>query len=433
MAEIVAFSGIYYNSEKNSGRISELLCPNLNLLDEEEIKRLRENNNNIINGILPDNTENLKFQGAVHKIYGWLLRDVFLIDKAPSFYIREQRVIIGGIEYSRFGITGLIRVEEYGKNVKRCEKMVNKEVEKQFLLLKETQFNLEPIVCLYKDSSDEIIQKIKSHIDKEKVLFEYKDYNGYKNIIYKMDNKEFFKELESMFVDKPLYVIEGQDAYEAGVKYRNEMKKSKGDKYTGKEAFNYVRVELFNAFDRYLKLLPVNRVIKSLRKNPVDLIKSLTQKFKVAALNISDSNTEKLARKKIRKLLDDNLAKGILSYGLYFKAIPNKYFLLSSNYSEGLELSDVEFLEKNILRPIFLMNDADIENEIRYAFSDNKAYNYIKEKDYSVAFILNGFNIYKLLDYCDRGNLLPVYSTLLSPYTMKGVISYSHRYSKIST
>jgi len=431
MAEIVPFSGIYYNPEKSS-KIGDLICPSTDYLNEEWIIKLKENGNNFCNAIYSEGEGTGKYRSSIHKLYGWLLRDVLVEDKTPTLYIIEQNVMLTGVEYKRYGIIGLLRIDDYDGKIKKVEKTNEKYRDDKFSLIKETQFNLEPVIGLVNDSSNSLELLLTPKKDGTvKSLLNFSDMNGNLNIIYRIDVPDLRDEIIRYLSDKVLYIIDN-NRYEAALKYKNEAASMLKERISGKEPFNYVLVNLFNAYDKGMRINPVSRLIKGLKMKPADLIKELSQKYKLSAIPFSDQNTEKLAERKLRMILNDSLTSGGISYGILLKAIPGKYLILNMSMSLSKDMIDTEVLESMIFSPLLGIKDVKNDASVGYAYSDSDAYRSVSEGQFEAAFLTNEIKAAKLFDLADNGKLIPYNSISLYPRVMSGGMSFSYKYSKIS-
>ncbi len=430
MAEIVPFSGIYYNPDK-SNKINELVCPSTDFLNDERILKLRENGNNFCNAIYSEGEGVGKYKNAVHKLYGWLLRDILVVDNTPSLYINEQNVLLDGVEYKRFGVIGLLKIEDYDGKIKKQEKTIEKYRDDKYSLLKETQFNLEPVVCLIKDSSNSLISLINPKKDGAvKTVLNFSDIDGNLNIINRVEDINLKNDIIKYFSEKILYIIDDY-RYEAALKYKNDVAALLREKHTGKEPCNYVLVNIFNAYDKAMRIYPVNRLVKNFNTKPADFIKALTQKYKLSAVPFTDSNTEKLAAKKMRMVLNDSIIRGNICYGIYTRAMPDKFLILNMNIPVKEDVADSEVLESVIFGPLLGINESNNDAEVGYAYSDSEAFKAVKSGQFEAAFLTNGINAFKLLELADKGKWMPYNSISLYPKVMSGGMVFSYRYSKI--
>ena len=89
MAEIKAFRGMRYNTEK-AGEISQLCCPPYDIISEEQrIGYISENEYNIIRLELPKEGEN-PYQTAREILDMWRNRGVLVSEDKPAIYVYEE-------------------------------------------------------------------------------------------------------------------------------------------------------------------------------------------------------------------------------------------------------------------------------------------------------------------------------------------------------
>jgi uncharacterized protein (DUF1015 family) len=430
MAVIVPFSGIYYNPEK-SNKISELVCPSTDFLDDERVLKLKENGNNFCNAIYSEGDGAGKYKISIHKLYGWLLRDILVVDKIPSLYINEQNVTLNGVEYKRYGLIGLLKIEDYDGNIKKQEKTIEKFRDDKYNLIKETQFNLEPVTGLIKDGTNSLGALLSSGRDgKTTLLIKFSDTDGNLNTIYRIDEPGYRDEIIKYFTGKSLYIIDDY-RYEAALKYKKETASALKDRYTGKEPCNFVLVNIFNAYDKAMRFYPVNRLVRNIKVKPSDFIKSLSQKYKLSAIPFTDPNTEKQAEKKLRMILNDSFVRGNISYGIFMRALPDKHLILNMNMPVKEDVADSEILESVVFGPMLGINGPGYDTDVGYAYSDTEAFKAIRNGQYDAAFLTNGIDAFKLLELADRGKWMPYNSISIYPKVMSGSMSFSYRYSRL--
>jgi uncharacterized protein (DUF1015 family) len=441
MAEIIEFGAMHYNPAKVPN-LSRVVCPPYDMIDNELKNDLEEQDPyNFVSVILPEGDGDEKYRSAMHRMFGWLLRDVMVIDGEPGYYVYEQTFNFDGEQYTRHGIIGLLKLEEeYGNIIKPHEKTFNEFIEDRYALLNETQSSLESIFFLYKDQQNAIKQDIQGNTSGEALVFEVTDAEGTLHKLYRVKPDAAGK-IRAFFANQPVYIADGHHRYETARKYMSECKAELGPKYTGKEAFNYIMGVFFNVFDPGIKILPTHRLIKEMSASPVELLKNLGAQYKIAAMDFTDARMERAARIKIRKMLTQYKNTGQKAFGAVFKRIPNKFFLLilkdgvnvniGGSVSEDLKGLDVLMLEKTILEPYFKISSENEEKQIHYIRGDNKAFDLVKSGDYEVAFILNPVNPVNVVKIADNNEEMPHKSTDFYPKLLSGLVVYSFKYSKI--
>ena len=441
MAEIIEFGAMHYNPAKVPN-LSRVVCPPYDMIDDEMKKNLEEQDPyNYVSVILPDGDGDEKYRSAMHRMFGWLLRDIMVIDSDPGYYVYEQTFNFDGEQYTRHGVVGLLKLEEeYGATVKPHEKTFNEFIEDRYALLNETQSSLESIFFVYKDQQNAIKQDIESNAAGDAIVFEATDAEGTLHKLYRV-KPEAAAKIRAFFATQPVYIADGHHRYETARKYMTERKAELGPKYTGKEAFNYLMGVFFNVYDPGIKILPTHRLIKQMNFSPIDLLKNLGNQYKIAAMDFTDARMERAARIKMRKMLTQYKTAGKKAFGVVFKRIPNKFFLMilkddvnvniAGTVSEDLKSLDVMMLEKTILEPYFKISSENEDKQIFYVRGDNKAFEMVKSGEYEVAFILNPVNPVNVVKIADNSEEMPHKSTDFFPKLLSGLVVYSFKYSKI--
>jgi uncharacterized protein (DUF1015 family) len=253
------------------------------------------------------------------------------------------------------------------------------------------------------------------------------------NKLYKIEDIDFSKQINSFFSDKGAYIVDGQHRYEASLKYRNEMRQSMGDKFTGREPFNYVMTDMFNAYDESTRVFPVNRLVRNLKKDPKDILKGLDKDYKLSVIAFPEHKMERPAREKLREILSDNHRKGIKAFGLYMKEIPNRYFVMTLKDEKKKNLLDAELLDSTVIVPVLGIPKENYESEIYYRSDYGSNFNgsldLVKSGEYAAAFILNVLDVNSILNICDTRTWLPVKSVNFYPKVFSGLTLFSYRYS----
>ena len=114
MAEIKAFRGMRYNTEK-AGEISQLCCPPYDIISEEQrLGYISENGYNIIRLELPKEGEN-PYQTAREILDMWRNRGVLVSEDKPAIYVYEEEFTAYGERKSIKGIIARVHLEEFEK------------------------------------------------------------------------------------------------------------------------------------------------------------------------------------------------------------------------------------------------------------------------------------------------------------------------------
>lgn len=430
MSAIIPFSAVYYNKEKVN-RIDDLICPPFDVVSDDLKQKLSKNPNNFIHVNVPAGESQDRYKLAANKLFGYLLRDVLILDKNPCLYVHELNYVLDGNNRRRYGLIGLMKLEEYGAGVKKHEKTNDKLVEDRYNLQKESQSNLDPVFCLYQDKNNELIKKMQAILTGKEAVLEFNDLEGCLNKVYRIQDEALIKDIETFFADKNIYIGDGHHRYEAALRYQKDMKQTKADKYTGKEPFNFVLADFFNIYDEAVQIQPIHRVIKKLSKTPSELVKLLDADYKFSAIMFNDSQTEKQARRKIRALLSEYKAKKQTAFALFFQAVPNRYFLMVLKKPAPAGSLDAVLLDSTILQPVLGISGSESNQNVSFEFSDQAALDAVRNGAGECAFLLNPVDKQKMLEASDRNELMPNLTTYFYPKISSGILLYSYRYSSI--
>lgn len=441
MAEIIEFGAMHYNPQKISD-ISTVIAPPYDKIDDDLKTKLKEKSGyNYVNLTLPDGEGDEKYISAKNKIFSWLLRDVLIIDEKPSYYLYEQSFEFDKQKWTRVGLVGLLKVEDYGTNVLRHERTFPKYVEDRRKLLKESQTHLEGIFLLYNDPKKDIESKMEEYVQANAPIIETRDEDGNAHRIYKVDNDELSKQIGAFMNESKVYIADGHHRYETTLQYMKEKKAELGDKYKGTEPFNFLLGVYFNAHDDAIKIYPTHRVVKSATTSAKELLKNAESHFKFGAMKFTDARMEKAARLKLRQILNQYADKGLFAMGMSAKSAPGQYFiltlkpeaksLLNIEGSEELKKIDYLVLEKAVLTPILNIDMHSKEKQVEYIRSDDDALDMVKSGNYDIAFIMNAVNPIQVVKIADNSEEMPHKSTDFYPKLLSGLFAYSLRFSKI--
>lgn len=207
-----------------------------------------------------------------------------------------------------------------------------------------------------------------------------------------------------------IYIADGHhrcaSAVKVGLKRREE-----NSGYTGDEEFNYFLSVLF--MDEELYIMDYNRVVKDLNGYSVDeIIEKLKTLGNVSKINAGDKHPTK---------------KGQVSFyvdGSWYSLEFNSE-LIPNDPVEGL---DVSVLQKNVLEPLFGINDPKTDKRIDFVggIRGIKELEKRVSEDCKIAFAMYPTSISELFDVADAGLLMPPKSTWFEPKLRSGL--YMHKF-----
>lgn len=434
MAEIALFGNMHYNQSKLKD-IENVVSVSSELMNQVYLEEYRKYPYNCANVIIPEGAENLKYRNSTNKFFGWLLRDVMIIDKNQSLYIYKLTFHLEGAEYTRYFFVGLLKIEDYSDKIKSFQENNENLVNERYLLLKECQANLEPITIGYSDSGLEINNLIKDYAINKEPIINFIDKEENRHELFRIEDESIIEKIKNKLAEENLIILEGNNIYEAALKYKNEMKEKLGNSFTGKEPFNYVLSNFCSLEDKTYKFMYFNILLGDINFTPSELLKKLDSCFKISALGF-ESNKERLARIKMRSLLIENNNKRKKSFGLYIKNVTNKYFILSLkddvkfNVIPALKDYDSVIVKELIIKQLLNIN-LDSYSNINYINNDLYVFEMVKAGKYDLGIFTNKLEIEDILNLLKNNLLLPSRSVCIYPVSYCGLTGFSFKYTKI--
>ncbi len=440
MAKIFPFKGIFYD-KKIIGNLSKVMVPPYDIISPAEQERFYElHPYNCIRLTLGkefagDNEANNKYTRSAAFFNSWLKNGLLKEDDEESIYAYEQRFKYKGKKYVRFGFIALFKLEELeAGRVYPHENTLLKPKQDRLDLIRACSANFEPIFGLFIDEDDKVSKMMKKNA-KRKPLVEVKDGMGILNKLWKISARSVLAKAAKEMASKQVYIADGHHRYEASLKYRNEMR-SRSQKSTGEEPYNYIMMYFNNIYDKGLVILPIHRLALNLcLKEKINLENRIVDYFDVEEIKFS-RKTEAKSRRKLTKLLA-RAGDGEHFFGMYVHG-ENKYVLLKLKNEKLIDKYigadkprewrklDVTILHAIMIRDILGITDRDIETEncIKYVHNDDEAFDTVKEGKYQIAFFLNPTKIEQVVAVADKYEKMPQKSTFFYPKLLTGPVMY---------
>ena len=152
MAEIKAFRGMRFDTEK-AGDLNTLCCPPYDIISEDERKAfIKQNEYNVIRLELPKEGDDV-YARAGEILDLWRRKGVLIHEDKPAVYIYEMEFNAYNKRKSVKGMIARVKVEEFSKGViLPHEFTLSKAKADRFNLMKATNCNFSQIYALYMDS-----------------------------------------------------------------------------------------------------------------------------------------------------------------------------------------------------------------------------------------------------------------------------------------
>ncbi len=440
MVKILPFNGVFYNKEKVRN-FSKVMTPPYDIISKEAQDRFYQTHPyNCIRLILgkdfPGDTEfNNKYSRANAFLNAWVKNEILKHDGEESVYAYEQRFSYKGKKYVRLGFIALFKLEDLeAGRIYPHENTLPKPKQDRLSLIRATAANLEPIFALYVDEDEKIPRLIKQNI-KRKPIAEARDMFGVQNKLWKISAKAVVNKIVKEMTNKQVFIADGHHRYEASLKYRNEMR-TKAQKSTGDEPYNFIMMYFANTFDKGLVIMPIHRLVLNLDlKEKINLENRLVDCFDIEEMKFAKKD-EMQARKKLLRWMSKS-GEGEHFFGMYLRG-ENKFSLLKLKNEKVIEKYigadkpkewkklDITILHSLVIKEILGITDKDIEaeNAIKYVHNDDEAFDMVKEGKYQIAFFLNPTKIEQVTALATKYEKMPQKSTFFWPKLLTGLVMY---------
>lgn len=389
MAEIKAFRGMRYNTEK-AGEISQLCCPPYDIISEEQrLGYISENEYNIIRLELPKEGEN-PYQTAREILDMWRNRGVLVSEDKPAIYVYEEEFTAYGERKSIKGIIARVHLEEFEKGIiLPHEFTLSKAKEDRLNLMKATNCNFSQIYALYMDSEHTTLATI--------------------------DN-------ESKDTPK-LEFTDGHHRYETALNYRNYCREN-GLSKVG-DPCDYQMIYLVDMEHPGLVVFPTHRLVRDLPDFNVEkVLDGCREYFDVTEMNGTDNMESELA-----KLYDE----GKKAFGFYvgngkwYRLVLKNLDIMDKLLPELSEPSrqlDVTVLHSLVLERIFGIDKENMANQINLTYTKffSEAVEGVDNGKFQCSFVLNPTRVTEIRDVAAAGEKMPQKSTYFYPKMITGMV-----------
>ncbi len=409
MSIIKAFKGVRPKKEL----VEKIASPPYDVLSSEEARELaKDNPYSFLHVIKPeiDLEEGINlydervYKKAAENFNSFMEKGYLIQDNEPYFYIYKQ--IMGN--HSQIGFVGIASVEDYEKGIIKKHELTREEKEidrtKHILSL---NAQAGPVFLVYRKNESESLNSILESIEKESPEYDFTSSDGVRHIFWVVKDKALINSIESAFEKIPyLYIADGHHRSAAALRVRNiKMKENKN--HTGKEPYNFFLTVIF-PHDQ-MNIMAYNRVIKDLNGFTVEEILKRMEKV----FEIKETDRQAPVQK-----------HNIVMY------VEGKWYCLSVkkeafNPDDPIESLDVQILQKNVISPIFGINDIRKDKRIDFV-GGIRGTEYLKKLvdsgEFKVAFSMYPTSIEELLKVADAKKIMPPKSTWFEPKLKSGIV-----------
>jgi len=444
MIEVSPFRGIFYN-QGIVGDLARVLCPPYDVITPEQQQLYYEENSyNAIRLEFPaesPETAGDRYQRAAITFQQWLKHGVLQLDSVSSFYLHDHRFEYSGEKKVRRGLIARVKLGPWGSGIYPHEETFPKAKSDRLHLMRACRANFSPLLSLYHDSERKIAS-ILSETSRAKPIIETsvlypsmregKDEDDETHTLWAITDPAINRELIQLLSSQPLYIADGHHRYETALAYQQERAEEQSDSFdssviaseakqspTGKEAFQYVMMELVDFSDPGLVVLPLHRLVRGIAPSIlVGLGDQLGNFFVLESvpLKAGDPDASGLPADSclgILGLQPDSLVVLRRRQDISLEA------MMPGNRSQAFREFGVSILNHIILDKV-LSGAKDLQ--VAYTIDLKEAYQQTKEGKYQLAFLLNPPQLGMVKAVADAQDRMPSKSTYFYPKLPAGLI-----------
>jgi uncharacterized protein (DUF1015 family) len=420
--EISPFRGIRYN-KNTAGDLAQVVCPPYDVITSEQQKGYYEESRyNAIRLEFPAASQETtvdRYQRAATTFQQWLKQEILQLDSITSFYLHDHYFEYSGEKKTRRGLIARVKLEPWGSGVYPHEETFPKAKGDRLQLMRACRATFSPLLSLYHDSRQKIAP-ILSGITQEKPLVSLHRKQSYlpdsieAHTLWAITEPEIKHELSQLLSTQSLYIADGHHRYETALTYQQE--RTKEQPANGKEAFNYVMLELVDFSDLGLVVLPLHRLVRGIPPSTLrKLGDQLKNFFVLESTPLKDDNYQ----------LPTGSCLGILGLQsgslVLLKRRPDISLetMMPGTRSRAYREFDVSILNHVILDKV-LSGAKDLD--VAYTVNPEEAHHYTKEGKYELAFLLNSPQPEMVKAIADAKDRMPAKSTYFYPKLPAGLI-----------
>jgi uncharacterized protein (DUF1015 family) len=428
MAEIHPFRGVHYNPQKVKD-LADVICPPYDVISpplqqelyqrsEYNFVRLEHNRE-----LLQDTTTDNKYTRSAAVLKRWLEQRVLVSDKTPSIYLHDHYFHHGGREYRRRGIIAGVRLQEWADNVIRPhEGTLAEHTDNRLSLLWLCRANISPILALFDDVSQKVDSLLASK-EKSPPLLSASDRDGERHKLWAIDEPEAINQIGAGLAAQPLYIADGHHRYESALSYQRE-RRAVSPSVSGKEAFNFVMMELVAFNDPGLVILPAHRLVRGMSRAALsELAARLRSFFEVEELPVGKTDVWNQIDRLLSGGNKDEVKLALLGLvegkvlRLKLRDLDAADQMMPHFHSELYKRLDVDIVDSVIPH-----KPGESGSIISYSYDGQDAVNCVLDQEYQLAFLLSPVRAEAVKAIADAGDKMSRKATYFYPKAPAGLV-----------
>ncbi|MCE9625622.1 MAG: DUF1015 domain-containing protein [Deltaproteobacteria bacterium] len=429
MPKIDAFQGYRYNPEK-VGDLSLVMAPPYDVIDPALQDKLYDKSPyNVVRIDLAKEENDLnRYSVSQHTYTTWKQKEILRQDEKPSIYLYFQTYSLpDGRRLTRRGFIARRRLETFAEGgVKPHEQTFPGPKADRLKLMQSTNASFSPIFALYPDPSQEAGAQL-AQLSERKPDIEIRDEKGDEHRLWCIDDAAKIERLLGTVHDRPLLIADGHHRYETALAFAEEQKAKLGDRFTGKEPFNYVMMYICALEDPGLVVLPTHRVLAQKPEVNEEIFRGLVSKYaKIKTFPMSE------VKAAIRFMEEEGEHEHVLGW-----VHAGQIEIMTFDVDKILESQSLNRLHFSIRDlDVTILHDLVMEELLGVAKGAQKEYGnilYIKEAVEAIqlakekntyAFLMNATKLKQIQAVIAIGEKMPQKSTFFYPKPLTGLVFY---------
>lgn len=360
-----------------------------------------------------DDKDNNKYSRAEEFFADWLKKGVMAQDEKPGIYFYKQDYKIMGQLNTRLGFISLMELDKEGDTtIHPHENTHAKAVDDRLKLTKALNANLSCIFVCYSDRQKKVEKIFHKQIVSQKPFIDVTDADDVRHRLWRMTDPNLIEEINDSINGQNLFIADGHHRYRVSQEYRN-FRASRKASGAANEPYNYVMTYFTNLDSKDLKIFPIYRIVKHIKKD----MAFLEEYFRF----------DKVKSKEDLLILLARAGKNEHAFGLYTKdgvkllRLKNK-MLVNTVVKEGS--ADYKNLDATILK-YFVFDKIGVASEdIVYTKDFKEATDMVDNGLAEASFILNPVPISQLKAIALNGERMPPKTTYFYPKVLSGLTVY---------
>ncbi len=428
MVRIAPFRGVFYNRKKFRD-LSKVIAPPYDVISKEEQEKLYKKSPH--NFVRLDLSQEPDSYDAVAQLLGeWRGQGILERDETPALYFMAHRFKLkSGEQKLRHGFFALVQLQEIGGgDIRPHEKTLDAPKEDRLKLMLACQAQLSPIFALYDDAKQGINRMLAVAVEGAAPFVEVDLDNGDECILWRIADPAIIEKVQRAMQEQNLLIADGHHRYEATLKYRDQMRRERGQ-FTGNEAFNFIMAYCANMGDDNVVILPTHRLVRGFTHQPFLQLEEALQTYFYVEQHPKTPDGKSSFLKALTRA-----AKKHRVIGASFKRDPRYLILrlknkrimqrMAKELSAPLRELDVSTLHLLVLEHILGMTpEQQVSGEtIRYSQDEEAMLQALEKEDYQAAFILAATKKEEIQAIVAGGEKMPQKSTYFYPKLSSGLI-----------